>query len=291
MRGGLKVVAMATTLFVSLTTACTSSGRSKASSGSPSAARPADVAIVGQEYSYQAPSTLDSGINRFVFTNAGKAAHGFDFARLNDGVTLDKLKSAVSAGDRSAFETLTTYYGGTTVDAGATAHFAVDMKPGSYLIFSSHSQGEQGPPDIVKGMFAPITVGTAASAFTAPSSAGTIGLRDFAFDLPANMRAGVYEVVNHGAQTHEIDATALDPGKTVDDLRNLLATPGGPPQPPSWAHDLTGGLFPIAPGVTAWVQLDLAPATHYVFLCFVSDHNTHAPHAAEGMVADLPHAR
>ena len=84
---------------------------------------------------------------------------------------------------------------------------------------------------------------------------------------------------------------ALSPGRRLhrEQVMELLAGESDEATPtgggPSFADfEPVGGLGWLSPGLTAWTEVDLSPAT-YVALCFVYDPETGLPHVAMGMVA------
>jgi hypothetical protein len=123
----------------------------------------------------------------------------------------------------------------------------------------------------------------AAAATTAPAPAPqvvTIHAKDFAFDAPANISAGVitFKLINDGPNLHHAVIVRLDSGKTVADLEAELAKPA---TPPTWAVFMGG---PNAPDPTreSNATLDLGPG-NYVMLCLV-DVPGGVPHFAKGMI-------
>lgn len=204
--------------------------------------------------------------------------------RLNDGVSVNDVKTALRAKDRARLAALTEGYGGNLVTPGQHLSYAVDLKPGSYLVMSVES-GADGVPDIAKGLMAPFTVSQGGSE-AAPSAAATVSMRDFAYDLPAGFGRGLFHVVNSGPSVHELRLFGVDDGKSLADVRTVLAQPhDNNTALPAWFRDQSGGILDIAPGVDAWIQLDLAPG-HYAAVSFLPD-ATQQPQWADGMLADF----
>lgn len=290
-----KLAIAGTAVFISLS-ACGSTAKKGATS--PPASRPstsvaggqavsssASVTITAQDFSYQLPATLGSGIQFFNLVNAGTSPHEFRFVRLNDGVSINDVKTAIRAKDRARLAALTEAYGGNLVNPGQHLSYAVDLKPGSYLVMSVES-GADGVPDIAKGMMAPFTVSQSGSQGAAPSAAATVTMRDFAYDLPAGFGRGFFKVVNSGPSVHELRLFGVDAGKTLADVRSFLAQPHDNNTPlPAWFRDQSGGILDLAPGIDAWIQLDLAPG-RYAAVSFLPD-ATQQPQWADGMLADF----
>lgn len=102
--------------------------------------------------------------------------------------------------------------------------------------------------------------------------------RDFAFDIPDTVPAGVTTIrlANQGADMHHFFLVKLAEGKTLD---NLLAETRGDALP-SWAVSL-GGPNVAAPGGQSAVMVDLEPG-NYAALCVIPASDG-IPHVAKGM--------
>lgn len=111
----------------------------------------------------------------------------------------------------------------------------------------------------------------------------TITARDYAFDIPAEIPAGLttFRLVNRGPSLHHMQLVRLEEGKTVDDFLAALRA-GGPP--PAWAT-MAGGPNPPEPGAETNATLAMAPG-NYAVLCFVPD-SAGVPHVMKGMVHRL----
>jgi uncharacterized cupredoxin-like copper-binding protein len=175
-------------------------------------------------------------------------------------------------------------------------------------------------------MVAPLEVTEGANTAEAPEADGTISLVEMAFDgLPSEVAAGSYtwEVVNNGAQLHEIGVLKLAPGVTPDMFMAMMtappdagaatpgadamgdhdmATPGGgeamgaaSPEAAGASgeagaamegppFELIAGAAPMSPGATNYFEIDLE-AGEYVAICFVPDVETGMPHFMMGMIA------
>jgi len=124
---------------------------------------------------------------------------------------------------------------------------------------------------------------TQASASATASGAApnvvTVTAKDFAFDAPAQIPAGVttFKLVNQGQQIHHLQILKFEQGKTLADYQKALKA-GGPP--PAWAVEVGGPNAP-APGGTFSATLNLDPGS-YAFACFV-DTPDHVPHIMKGM--------
>jgi hypothetical protein len=122
---------------------------------------------------------------------------------------------------------------------------------------------------------------TASTARAAARVVKVIG-QDFSFDAPDVIPAGLTEFrfLNKGPALHHMAVLKLSDGKTVDDLRKVLANPG---PPPSWVKEMGGPNAP-EPGVEANATMTLE-AGNYALICFVDIDGP--PHFMKGMVRGL----
>lgn len=197
-----------------------------------------------------------------------------EFARLNDGVTLDQFMAAAQQ-DIMAAVPLVTMIGNSEQKVGDEVTY--DLKPGTYvgLVFQ-----ESGPP-----LTASFTAGKTTDAGE-PSAGVTAQLADFAFILPDEIAAGpqTWMIENTGAQWHEMGIVKLAEGTTVDDVVAMLSQPEQDGPPP---FEDVAFLSPMGAGQRAWVTWDL-PAGEYTIICFLPDlAGDMSPHAAHGMVRTL----
>jgi len=113
-----------------------------------------------------------------------------------------------------------------------------------------------------------------------PAASGvvTVVARDYGYDMPSVMPAGVttIQVVNHGEQLHHMQIVKVDSGHTSDDLIKAL----GARSNPAWALPL-GGPNAIEPGQSV-TTIQTLPVGHYVVLCFIPGADG-APHFMKGM--------
>jgi uncharacterized cupredoxin-like copper-binding protein len=106
----------------------------------------------------------------------------------------------------------------------------------------------------------------AAAASHAPKpNVVTVTARDFAFELPASIPAGVttFRFVNKGALAHHMTIVRLDEGRTaVEALKAVMAVGRGPR--PEWMHPV-GGPQSAKPGIEANATVLLEPGNYLVF--------------------------
>lgn len=116
------------------------------------------------------------------------------------------------------------------------------------------------------------------SVSVAPPHEMPVVARDFAFEVPDTVPAGVTAIrlTNTGNDLHHFFLVKLAEGKTLDDL---LAEAKGDAMP-VWAVQL-GGPNAVAPGGSTAVMVDLDPG-NYAALCVIPASDG-IPHVAKGM--------
>jgi hypothetical protein len=126
---------------------------------------------------------------------------------------------------------------------------------------------------------------TARSSATEPASDVAVTLKEYSFEVPAEIKAGThtFKVSNQGEQPHEMILYKLAEGKTLADLQAYLSsTSPSDPLP----GDIAGGALAIGPGMHSWTTFDLQPGT-YVAICFILDSGDGASHLGHGMIMPI----
>src|SRR3954454_16127334 len=118
------------------------------------------------------------------------------------------------------------------VDSGWSTEAMVNLDAGTYALLCVIPSPSDRVPHVLKGMIKPLIVTPPSTTSVPPATSGTVTLHDFTIDMPDVVPAGptTYHVVNEGpGQPHEFAIVRLNPGKTADDARQAIMTPGGPP--------------------------------------------------------------
>jgi len=111
----------------------------------------------------------------------------------------------------------------------------------------------------------------------------TVTARDYAFDAPDTVAAGLTEIrlLNKGTEMHHVWLIRLDSAKTLKDLFDAIGPEG---QLPSWARDVGGPNTPGPNGEsTAIVRLT---AGRYAMLCVIPSRDG-KPHVMKGMAKEV----
>jgi hypothetical protein len=258
-----------------------------------------ELLLVTTEYSFDMPATSDAGFTRVIMDNQGAEDHHAIFFRLNDGTTPEAFQEALMSGDVGAILAVSTSFGGPMAGPGTQGAVIVNLEPGIYVVVCLIPDA-QGVPHAAHGMVSMLEVAETAVETLAPETSGAVSLIEMTFDgLPAEAAAGeqVWEVTNDGEQVHEMFVGRLMPGVTFDMLMSMMMSEGESATP--MAEDAAvaaspaamgppfvsvGGVAPMSPGQTNYVELVLEPGEH-VAICFVPDAETGMPHYMMGMVA------
>jgi hypothetical protein len=239
------------------------------------------------------PEAIPAGRTVITMENTGQDLHHAYLWKLNDGVAADDLVPAMDrllAGDLAAFTevgSLVRFEGGPGIlTPGARQTLVHDLDPGTYVWICGLPAAD-GEAHYAKGMLTSFEVVAGEDGdLEAPVADGTVVLQDFAFGLqeaPVSAGPQRWQVTNEGEQPHEILLAQLAPGATALDFAMAFEDPAASEAPPGLPF---GGIGPMEPGTTAWLDLDLAPGTYAAF-CFIPDPESGQPHIALGMVTEL----
>lgn len=224
-----------------------------AATTAPAAAIPT-VEVTSRDLAFDTPAELPAGRVELVQHNDGPEEHQVSLYRLADGQTEQQMIDLLTAEGDDALDPTAFAGGPNGIPAGETNSAVVDLAPGDYVMLCFVGL------HFTQGMHTAVTVpDEPAPAPPAVEADASVSLQDFAFDVSDTFDGhGTIEVTNDGEQPHEWTIAQ------------------GP------QNDGVGGLTVIAPGTTAYVDLDLAPG-RYTFVCFVTDPETGRLHVQEGM--------
>ncbi|HEX6644236.1 MAG TPA: hypothetical protein VF037_06145, partial [Gemmatimonadales bacterium] len=123
-----------------------------------------------------------------------------------------------------------------------------------------------------------LVAGALACATDAEPNVMTVTARDFAFEAPDTVAAGLTTIrlQNQGPEFHHVQLIRLEDGHTHAEFFEALQ--GGPP--PAWVREVGGPNTPM-PGGTSEATLTLEPG-NYVIVCFIPSPDG-VMHVAKGM--------
>lgn len=159
-------------------------------------------------------------------------------------------------------------------------HRAIDREAGTGP--AAARRGLQGACALALALVLAAQVGAVPVAEGQRPRVVTVVARDFAFEMPASIPAGVttFRLLNRGKQLHHLSLVRLDEGKTATDGLNALIAAGRGVRP-AWMHSV-GGPNAAMPGAGNTVTLLLEPGS-YLAYCEVPGPDP-APHFMKGMV-------
>jgi hypothetical protein len=240
------------------------------------------------DYAYTLPDTIAAGQVTLVMRNVGQVAHQAQLMKLNAGVSIQQVTTALQQSGENAALALVSLGGGPGVlDPGPNnEQVTVDLQEGNYIVICFLVDSD-GVPHFAKGMVKPlqVTAATAGAATTPPNAPVTITLRDFDFENPATIPSGstTWRINNAGPQPHEIQVAKLAAGGSTNDVLTFFTTlpPTGKPN-----FQSLGGLQGLSPNANGFLTLNLQPGD-YAFYCNIPDPNTGQRHLQEGMLKQV----
>ena len=232
------------------------------------------VAITPKKMTLTGAEALKSGPTRLAFSFKGRGESGFVVMRLKPGVTRAQVSRAAPKIQNPG---QATKYGDFVASSflanGRKYATTLTLTPARYVIV-----------DITKtaAVRAGFVVGPEASTAVAPQPATTIGLEDYAVDVPDVVpRTGAIRVENRGKVLHHLLAfplrKGLDTKKLVRDIKagkDPSKAFAGPPSAP---------VEVVSPGTVNDVETSRRPGK-LLYICFLQDSRKAPPHAALGMV-------
>ncbi len=135
---------------------------------------------------------------------------------------------------------------------------------------------------------APSTEASVAPSASAAAASGTLAItaKDFSYELPSSVEAGVTAISlnNTGAETHQAQLLRIADGHSLSDV--VVALNGDPTGATAFAIVApSGGPNGVAPAASGTSTVNLAPG-QYAFVCFIHGKDG-IPHFAKGMIAPL----
>lgn len=249
---------------------------------SPASVAPPVAVFVATDFAFTGPDTLAAGPTTFRMEAAGAELHHLTLVRFDEGHTLEEFMLAMQSGPPPGWAH---FMGGPNPPApGGASEVTVTLSPGAWAMICVIPSAD-GVPHVAKGMFKAFTVVANAAPASEPEAHVVMTLNDYDFTLSAPLTSGSHliRVENPSRQPHEVFLIRLDPGRTVQDVADYVAsmeagTVSGPPpgQP-------MGGVAAMAPGVVNWFTATLEPG-EYAMLCFVPDISDGRPHMLHGMM-------
>jgi hypothetical protein len=216
--------------------------------------------VKGVEYAFEMPDTVEGGLARLDYENAGGEIHEFALGKIGVGKTANDLKALLERNPDSEPPPWVEDVGGVSpMTPGAKVAVTRNLDPGNYA-FLCFIPNPQGKSHLSLGMFKGFKVeGDAGN--DPPEPDGTIVATNKAFEVPS-LAAGdrTIELKNTAKKEREFFLAGLKPGKTFKDIEKW-GEGGFKGDAPA---DLYGAVQVVAPGESNYLDIDLKSGTTYV---------------------------
>lgn len=258
------------------------------SSGVTQAFAAHEVEVVGLDYAFSMPDSLDAGRTAFRFVNKGKLPHEYNVALLKEGVTVAQYIDAVNK--KVSVEPLRDGpLGVLFAEPGQSSpsFLTADMLPGrTYAVQCIFTDSANVLSHRELGMFKGFVVRNNAAPPTVAVVVDTIVGTDYAYTkYPRTLTPGWHHFafVNAGKQRHEINVAMLKEGVTAKQLLEAKD------EDVNKMIDQALGVLHAESGVTPLGTLDfeVLPGREYVLICTFADTPKSPPHFVLGMVSTM----
>lgn len=246
-------------------------------------ATPQQVTFTAKEFAYSGPDSIAPGVTRITMVNAGTQPHHLIMGRLDDGKTIADVQAAMKEHPQAAPPYLSYRGAANMIDPGDSSTSVSDLPAGHYMLICFVPDPADRTPHAFKGMTKELVVAGPRHDAPLPIADAEIRLSDFTF-ASGDIAAGThtFHVVNDGPQIHEIQLVRLNDGTTTQQFTAALA-PGAAGPPPG---AFLGGPGALSVGEDDYWTVTLKPGS-YLFLCFVPDTASGAPHFTKGMIREV----
>jgi hypothetical protein len=231
----------------------------------------------------EAPATAEPGLAEITLANETGEDADAQLIRVEEQRSFEEVIEALAAArDGEPVPEWFIAAGGVgTLDPGAERSVSGLLEPGTHYVFNTV---EVDLVEALEPAEAPtIEVEGEPSADELPPADATV--RGFEYDFEAEgLVAGKSQLLfeNTGDQPHHLILAPIDPGRTIDEVREFIETEEGAPP-----FDFAAATFTavVGPGQSQIVGVDLDPGD-YALICFISDREGSPPHALLGQVAE-----
>ncbi len=244
-----------------------------------------------KQFKMEAPKSIEGGLIKVDFRNAGKVPHEAQLVRIDGGHTVaEVLKITGSEENFMIPDWLHAEGGVSTIPPGATASATVRLSPGSYAVMDS-GEGE-GPPPAAFGAQALFKV-TGDNGGKVEDTASKIeaidkGHHKYAF-ASSNLKAGTNELTfaNKSKEIHLVAAFPIVGKATIADVKKALSQRGKPAGPPPIDFEKGDNTTVLDGKRKLTTRLKLAKGRN-ALVCFLPDRDGKGkPHFQEGMLKEV----
>jgi uncharacterized cupredoxin-like copper-binding protein len=253
----------------------------------------------GKTFAFTGVKPIKGGTVTIDFTNSAKGGqHEIQLAKVDGTHSQAEVEAAlkkVTAGPNGSLAAFLHPAGGVSnVNPGQSAKATVTLTPGRYYAVDTDTgQGNNAPPYFSQGAIQAFEVKTGTGG-SLPSAQSTVTIKDKPGDkfefVNSNLKAGksTLELDNQSKKEfHHVQVLPLLPGKTVADVKKVLASQGPPKGPPPVNFEAGQGTSVVEHGSKIVSDVNLKPG-NYVMLCFVTDRDGKGPpHFGKGLLKEV----
>ncbi len=261
-------------------------------------AKPVTLAITtsdagAQKFRTAAPSSIEGGLVKLVFKNAGQDPHEAQLVRIDGGHSAQEALKAFAAEDGPIPEWLHFSGGAGTTGPGRSVTTSLLLTPGSYAMLDNADF--MGPPNSSRGAIATFEVTKGSDGELPDDSTAQItateneqGTPDYGFEAEG-LKVGPNRLrfENKGDELHHVVLFPIVADKTLKDVERALASdrPSGPPPVDFSKSASTAAIDGESAQVT---DLVLRAPGRYALVCFISDPDGKGkPHFQRGMIKEV----
>jgi hypothetical protein len=242
------------------------------------------VSEKGKTASFSVPKSTTGGLVEVKLTNEGKAPHGVQFVRYEDGHTAAEALELLEGESEKTPDWLRAEGGIGGVGGGESATATLNLEEGNFLISDAASFGE-------KPATAELTV-EGGSSGDLPDTEATVtaeetGEDKYAWDV-ANLTAGPTQITfdSEGDEAIHLIIAAPLKGKVppLSQIKKEFGEEKEGPPPPYLDFEAAQSTAVLDGGKSQTAPLDLKPG-RYLFFCPLTDRDGGKSHDQEGLLS------
>ena len=242
------------------------------------------VSEKGKTASFSVPKSTTGGLVEVKLTNEGKAPHGVQFVRYEDGHTAAEALELLESESDKTPDWLRAEGGIGGVGGGESATATVNLEEGNFLISDAASFGE-------KPATAELTV-EGGSSGDLPDTEGTVtaeetGKDKFAWDV-SDLTAGPNQITfdSEGDEAIHLIIAAPLKGKVppLSQIKKEFGEEKEGPPPPYIDFEAAQSTAVLDGGKSQTTPIDLKPGK-YLFFCPLTDRDGGKSHDQEGLLS------
>jgi hypothetical protein len=164
----------------------------------------------------------------------------------------------------------------------------VHLDAGKKYVYFCTESDDAGHQHVTLGMLGAVSLSGTSPASELPPATATVTAKEYTFEI-SGVHAGQQAVkfTNAGpAQLHHFVAFPLNPGATLDQVKQAFASQdqSGPPPPVDFTKGIAAAV--VDPGESEVLQANFTPG-QWVFVCFMNDRAGGPPHFVNGMITEF----